>query len=171
MIILPFTPFHLGPALFFAIIFFPFVDVFAVFVGSVIVDIEPVYYLFFTTMGPYHGFLHTYLGCTILSFLLALGSYPFKRFYLELLRLFGLEQEINFRKTLGSYLLGSYFHVFLDSFLYPEMKPFYPFGGNPLLYTVYYTYVYGLCVIMFLVGFMLYILRYFRYSKKIKVDK
>jgi len=162
---MPFTPFHLGPALFLSMLLFPFVDVVVIFIASVIVDIEPAYYLFFTPGGAYHGFIHTYLGCTLLSIILSIITYPLRKSYLKLLETFNLSQETSFSKILGSYLLGTYFHVFLDSFLYPEMKPFYPILGNPMLNMLGYVQVYGLCVLMFIIGLIIYVIRLIRLER------
>lgn len=156
---MPFTPFHLGPALFLSMLLFPFVDVTVIFIASIIIDVEPAYYLLFTSKGAYHGYLHTYLGSTIFSTILALITSPFRKYYLRMLKSFGLKQETSFRKILGSYLIGTYSHVFLDSFLYPEMNPLYPFSGNPCFKLLTFNQVYGLCILTFILGLFLYIFR------------
>jgi len=55
---MPFTPFHLGPALLIALVLLPYIDIVAICLGAIIPDIEPAYYLLFTDKGPYHGFFH-----------------------------------------------------------------------------------------------------------------
>jgi len=154
----PFTPFHLGPALLIGMIFFPYVDLVAIFISSVIVDVEPAYFLY-STGRPVHGFLHSYMGGTLVAFLLSCALYPFRRTYCEILRIFGMKQETSFRKILLSSLVGVYSHIFLDSFMYPEMEPFYPMHGNPLLGVIKWTLIYDFCMWAFFVGTIVYAVR------------
>lgn len=159
---MPFTPFHLGPALLIAMIFFPYLDIIALGLGSIIVDIEPAYYLFFTNKGPYHGFLHSFLGATITGIGLSLALYPFRKTYLRLVRLFGLNQDTDFKKILGSSLIGTYSHIILDMPLYPEMKPLYPLPTNLFLNTVPLATIIDICLMSFLLGFLIYLVRILR---------
>jgi len=156
---MPFTPFHLGPAILIGLLFFPLIDIIIICIASVIVDIEPAYYLFFTQRGPYHGLLHTYLAATIISFLLTLIMYPLRNKYPKLLGFFGLKQETNHKRMLISALIGTYSHIFLDSFLYPEMHPFYPIRGNVMLYALSPITVYGICILSFLLAGIIYVIR------------
>ena len=156
---MPFTPFHLGPALLIGIILFPFIDLFVILIASVIIDIEPLYIVITRSRAPLHGILHTYLMATVVSLILSLIMYPLKRYYLKLLRIFGLKQETSFAKILISSLIGTYSHIFLDSFLYPEMQPFYPYAENPFLHMLSIVAVYGICVVSFIIGLIIYIIR------------
>jgi len=47
-------------------------------IASVIVDIEPFFVLFFNMPYPLHGFLHTFLGSSILAILIAIVCYHLK---------------------------------------------------------------------------------------------
>ena len=69
---MPFTAFHLGPALLIGIILFPFFDLAALLISSIIIDIEPFYVLFFAQGLPLHGFFHTFLGGTIVGVIVAI---------------------------------------------------------------------------------------------------
>lgn len=123
---MPFTPFHLGPALLFGLLFR--LNVPAVLVGSVILDIEALY-LLLTGADYLHGFFHSYLGASIVS--LALG--------------------LLFKKTFLGFLAGTYSHVFLDSFLYPDMQPFWPAKVNPFLGLIGSGSIYGFSLLAFAV--------------------
>ena len=162
---MPFTPFHLGPALLIGLLFFPFIDIIIICIASVIIDIEPAYYLFVLNKGPVHGIFHTYLMATVVAVILSIILYPIRVYYLRILSIFGLKQETSFRKMLVSSLIGTYSHVFLDMFLYPEMNPLYPLRGNPFLYALSPITVYGICVISFLIVIPLYIIRLIRSPK------
>lgn len=73
---MPFTPFHFGIALLlFAVM--PFLDPLALFVGSVIPDIEGITAIFiFPYWGlPWHGPLHSFLGVIVLGVITGGMSY------------------------------------------------------------------------------------------------
>lgn len=161
---MPFTPFHLGPGLLIAMLFFPYIDVVVVLVASIIIDLEPAYYLY-TEGYAYHGFFHSFLGCSIMAIILSMVAYPLRKTYLQILSKFGLKQETSFKKILVSALIGTNFHVLLDAFLYPEMQPFLPFQGNIFLNVLGWWAVYELCLWMFLIGSIIYILRILKPKK------
>jgi len=73
VIVMPFTLFHLGPGLLFGLLLFSYVDPPAFLVASVVIDIEPFLVLSLNLDYPVHGYLHTFLGGTIVAFLLALA--------------------------------------------------------------------------------------------------
>ena len=146
---MPFTPFHLGPTLLIGLLLFSFLNLFSFLVASVIVDLEPFYLM--TQHVPYlHGFFHSYLGASILAIPLAIGTYSLRGWLEKILEQFLIKQRSSFSKILFSSLLGAYSHVFLDSFLYGEMKPFSPLEFNPFLNLVSASTVYGFCGISFL---------------------
>lgn len=107
---MPFTPFHFGIALFlFAIM--PFLDPFALFIGSVIPDIEGITALF---IFPYsglslHGPLHSFLGALVLGILTGGASY-------FVLTNVGISETLNktlsinitLKKSIVSALLGTF---------------------------------------------------------------
>ena len=70
---MPFTPFHWGPGLLFGLLLLGYMDLPTLFVSSVIVDVEPLLVLTLNLQYPLHGYLHTFLGGTILAFVLALA--------------------------------------------------------------------------------------------------
>ncbi|MHA1609708.1 MAG: metal-dependent hydrolase [Candidatus Njordarchaeales archaeon] len=158
---MPFTPFHLGPALLIALVLLPYIDIVAICLGAIIPDIEPAYYLLFTDKGPYHGFFHSFVGATILGVISAIVLYPLRKQYLWIIRKFGLEQSTNMKKITASAFIGTYSHIILDMFLYPEMKPFYPIQINPFLYALSPANIYGLCTFSFILALIVYLIRLF----------
>ena len=157
---MPFTPFHLGPALLFGLLFFSLFDLFSLLVSSVIVDIEPFYNLYMYRPGArLHGFLHTYLGATLLSIPLSLILYLIRDYTEKLLEVFKLKQRSSFRKILFTNIFGTYFHIFLDSFLYTDIRPFFPLQTNPLLYVVSSSTVYMFCTVCFPLALIVYLYR------------
>ena len=153
---MPFTPFHWGPALLIGLLLFSFLDLPTLLVSSVIVDIESIF-LILTSSGQLHGFFHSYLGSSILGILTASVMFALRDHTNKIMRVFKLQQSSSFKKVLFTSLLGVYSHVFLDSFLYPEMKPFYPLGVKPFYGLVSSGMIYGFCAISFFFAFILYI--------------
>jgi len=128
-------------------------------IASVILDIEPLAVIIFDLPMPLHGFLHSYLGASIIACILAIVIYPFRSHLNEFVNLFGFHQKSSLRHIIPASLIGVYSHVFLDSFIYPEMNPFYPFIGNPFLGILSTSFVYSLCIQLGLLGLGLYIIR------------
>jgi len=161
---MPFTPFHLGPALIFSLLLFRYLNFPAFLVGNVIVDIEPFLVLFLGLRYPLHGFFHSYLGGTIMGIATGVGIYFMRNWLNKVLAKFKVQQESSFAKILYTSLFGVYFHIFLDSFLYGEMKPFFPLTDNPFLNIVGSGVVYEFCRVSLIFGLILYIYK-FMFSK------
>lgn len=160
---MPFTPFHLGPALFFGLVLFAAFDLPTLLIASVIPDLEPFYVMYFHDSGHLHGFFHSYLGSSILALLVTFIVYPLRSLLNRIMEAFRISQKSSFKKIMFTSFVGVYSHVFLDSFLYSEMNPFYPLRGNPFI-NVLLPYgrervVYGFCVITALLGIFLYFYR------------
>jgi len=168
--VMPFTPYHFGPAVLVGVLLFPFIDLTTVMVASVILDLEPLAVILFDLSMPLHSFFHTYLGATIVAVVLSICIYPFRKHLNDFVSLFGLEQESSFRHILPASLIGTFSHVLLDSFLYPEMNPFYPFVGNPFVGILAGAFVYNLCLILGFVGFFVYLLRVFLNLRVNRID-
>ena len=156
---MPFTPYHFGPAVLIGVLLFPFIDLATLMIASVILDLEPLAVIIFDLPIPLHSFFHTYLGATIVAVLLSVGIYPFRKYLNALVALFGLEQKSSIRQIIPAAFIGTYSHVLLDSFLYLEMNPFFPFLGNPFLGLLDGGVVYNLCLVLGLVGVFVYMVR------------
>lgn len=168
--VMPFTPFHLGPALLLGLALFTVFDLPALLMASVIPDIEPFYVMYFNVSGyPLHGFFHSYLGASILAFFVAAIVYSLRGLFGKVMAFFQIPQKTSLKKILLTSFVGVYFHVFLDSFLYGEMEPFYPLQGNPfinILVPYQYSVIYGFCSLSFLLGIIAYLVRLCFASRK-----
>ena len=150
----------MGPALLMGLLFFQFLDLPSLVISSVVPDIEGLYIVVLRPFMPHHGLPHTYVVASIMGITVAVVIYSLKGLTRKMMVKIGLYQTSSFKKIVSSSLLGVYSHIFLDSFLYPEMNPFYPLLGNPFVgiaseYVRYMT-VYGLCGLSFIVGLILY---------------
>lgn len=156
---MPFTPFHWGPALLIGMLLFSIFDLPSLLISSVIPDLEGLSVLTFRLPLPLHGFFHSYLGASILGVLTATLVYYFRGFLSKIMKLFMLERMSSSKRILFTSLFGAYSHVFLDSFLYVEMRPFYPLDGNPFLGFFSTNEIFLFCLVTFPLGLAVYATR------------
>ncbi|TFF63567.1 MAG: hypothetical protein EU521_01155 [Promethearchaeota archaeon] len=165
---MPFTPFHLGPALVLGIILLSIIDFPTFLIANIIVDLEPIIILLFNLDLPLHGFFHSFLGGLVLTLPLFI-TMSFIRKYLDpIMEIFKIKQKISYSKILFASILGSSLHILLDSMIYVDMKPFYPLNSNNLLFLFgpnTYTYIIVFCVLSFSLFFLIYIIKVIK-SKK-----
>lgn len=154
---MPFTLFHLGPGFFFGTLLNKWVNLPAILVGSIIVDVRAAYCLF-TGVCPLHGPLHTFLGATILSLIVAVGIYSSRDWLENASGLFKIRQNYSTKSIIIGAVLGTWTHVLLDAFLYSDIAPFWPKFGNPLVGVIGIGAIYGFCVIGFVIGGAIYFL-------------
>ena len=110
---MPFTPFHLGPALLFGLALSAVFDLPTLLLASVIPDVEPFCVMYFHVQGyPLHGFFHSYLGASILAIAVALIIYPLRDWVNKIMSIFRVSQKFSFRKILFTSFVGVYSHVF-----------------------------------------------------------
>lgn len=128
---MPFTPYHLGPASLAGLMLSGILDLPALLIASVIIDIEPLGVLVFNLDYPMHGFFHSFLGGSLAAGLTAVAVNLLKGDIRKLMVPLKLDQDSSFKKIFWTSLFGVYFHVLLDSPLYVDMSPFYPYGSNP----------------------------------------
>ncbi len=162
---MPLTPFHLGPALFFGLMFFRYLNLPAFLIANVIVDIEPFLVILFRLDYPLHGFFHSFLGGSLIAFMLYLAMVRMYPRVIGVMDYFRVGQEMSRRKILLSCLFGVYLHIILDSVLYTDIMPFFPFDVNPFfgIFGLASGDIYLLCIMMFMGGG---ILLAYRWRKK-----
>lgn len=156
---MPFTPFHWGPSSVIGFLFYRRLHFLAFLIANVIVDIEPLLVLIFKIDYPLHGFFHSFLGASFVAMVLAYVLHKLQPVMAVFTRPFRLEQTFSFAGLLAVCLLGVYFHVFLDSFLYKDIQPFFPSGWNPFYNKISHWWMYVLCTGSFMVSSILYMLR------------
>lgn len=116
---MPLTPFHFGIALLIWSLFI-FLDPIALFIGSVILDVEGVLWFFGLHDQP-HGISHTIISAIAAAFILAIFLNKF------------FKRKRTFAIILLSSLIGTFSHILIDSTIYPEMNLAWPLNyWNPL---------------------------------------
>jgi len=122
---MPYTPFHLGPALLLGLFLYNYLDFPTFMIANIIIDVEPFIILTMRLNLPLHGFFHSFLGGTIISFTLFFVILKVRKFLESLMGFLNLEQSWSQKSILASALSGVYLHIILDSRLYTDIKPFF----------------------------------------------
>ncbi len=156
---MPFTPFHLGPALALGLPTRKYIHAPTFIIANVIIDIEPLMVILLDLNYPLHGYLHTFIGAiTIglaLGYIMYLFDVVFKVVWKKLLLASG--SNICLRQFLIAGISGTALHVLLDAPLYYDIKPFYPFTVNPIYYPEFNSTIYMICTVLGLIGLIYYI--------------
>ena len=130
-------------------------------VTQVVIDSEAAFYLL-RDDWPYHRFLHTYVGATLVAVLAVVVGRPLLeralRVWNRLIRaeresLLWIEPRVPLVAAVSGALIGGYSHVLLDSFLYSDMRPLAPLSdGNAALNALSTLEVYALCLALGMLG-------------------
>ncbi|NVM19816.1 MAG: hypothetical protein HWN80_19090 [Candidatus Lokiarchaeota archaeon] len=167
---MPFTPFHLGPALVIGIIFIYYIDFPTLLVASVILDIEPFLVLLLDLNYPLHGFFHSFLGGTIIILPLSIIMFKIRPYLNPIMDYIKIKQKSSFPNILTASIIGIYLHLLLDAPLYSDIQPFFPLNFNPFLNIsdLWSNITYLFCGYCFLVAIILYFVYIAIQSKKEK---
>lgn len=153
---MPVTPFHIGPSACVALALRKHID-FPVFIlVNFIVDLEPLAVILFRLDYSVHGYFHTLFFGTLVGGVSAVFFYLFRNILRKIMGFLRLPYETSFKKILISAVLGIWLHVLIDSFLYPDIRPFYPFKWNPLFGKIGYLAMYLTCTMLFILAVVLY---------------
>ena len=157
---MPFTPFHLGPALGLGLPLRTRIHVPTFLVANVIVDVEPFLVLVFGPRYPLHGYLHSFLFAFVVGLGLGYTMWRLERRFHSLYM--ALRLAPTDRVPLTSYLVagvtGMLLHVLLDSPLYSDIQPFFPWTINPLYNPTLSGVIYHVCEVMGIVGISYYLI-------------
>lgn len=153
---MPFTPLHMGPGLaikavagrYFSLMVFGF--------SQVAMDVEPLVRII-RGDAVLHGFIHTYLGATLIALVSVVVGRPVCQLLLNYWRrdprfpfLTWLRGPtlISWRATIAGAFVGTYSHVFLDSIMHSDMQPFAPVSNaNSLIHVISVDELHVLCVL------------------------
>jgi len=164
---MPFTPFHLGPALLLGLILYNILDFPTFLIANIIIDVEPFIILIMGLNQPLHGFFHSFIGGTIISFALFFVILRVRKFFEIIMGVFNLKQNWSQKSIMASALSGVYLHIILDSRLYTDIKPFFPSTWNPFFSNSIFSSfdVYGFCIFSALAGIILLIYKIIKARK------
>lgn len=158
---MPFTPFHLGPALLLGILLYRWVDLPTLLVSSVIIDVRATLVVFGPLNPPIHGILTTFIGGTVIALLLAAITISLPDSVDRLLDYGRLTSQSSRGSVFAGGILGTYSHVILDSMLYTDAHPLYPLAANPFFIDgVKFIPVYAGCTLTGVVGVIMLTVKY-----------
>jgi len=165
---LPFTPFHLGPALAFGLPLRKYIHAPTFILANIIIDIEPFLVIFLDLDYPLHGYLHTFIFAFMFGLALGYAMYLLERIFNPLYRALLLvpKEPLGIKSFIIAGFSGTLLHVLLDSPLYHDIKPLYPIALNPLYNPNLALAIYDICMFTGLIGILYYV--YLFLSKIIK---
>ena len=146
---MPFTPFHFGPGVLIKSFVSKKFSLIVFIATQVLIDLETLYFIV-TRQHPLHRLFHTYLGCNLAIVILLTIFWPLYNYigpkFLKL-------SKISFKTALISASIGAYSHVFFDSLMHRDLRPFYPFSDrNPMLNIINIELLYLICIVSGVVG-------------------
>lgn len=147
---MPFTPFHLGPGVFFKGLGGTRLS-FMVFGGAqVLMDIEPLVRIL-QRDEILHGITHTVPGALAIGLVAGATGKPISE---AILKWFGiLRVPITWAVSFSTAIIGTMSHIILDGVMHRDMTPFWPFAdGNPLLGLLDVGMLHVLCAICAVIG-------------------
>lgn len=155
---MPFTPYHLGPALLFGLLAFQWLDFPTFVVANVIVDGYAGLVFLGALDGPMHGPLTTFVGGGFLALLLSGVMLQARPRLDPLLERLQLPRTASASRIVAAGVVGVWLHVVLDAILYTDVHPFAPFtDANPFLGLVPSSVVYGGCAVAAVLGLIAYV--------------
>lgn len=161
---MPFTPFHMGPAIAMGLLMRGFVHVPTLVLASVVLDLEPLAVLVFGLNYPLHGFMHTLIFAVPIGAIFGWAMLRVEKRVKPIYRRLLLESnsEVTATGFIGAGALGTFSHVVLDSPLYADIMPFFPLTVNPAYNPELSPLIYSICVWAGALGLILWGLGFFR---------
>ncbi len=128
-------------------------------VANIIIDIEPLLVWRLHLNYPVHGLFHTFLAAILVGTLLGYLMYKleplFHKTYLTLKLV--PKQELSLYQFIAAGIAGIVLHVVLDSMVYIDITPLYPFQSNPFYTPGSISTVTDFCEKSFIVGLVFYV--------------
>lgn len=133
---MPLTPLHLGPGLLFGVLTLKFFNLWALLIGSVVMDIEPAVLMANNVVKgcygcPDHAFLHSILGAIFGSLILAAILYKLREKINKVSLKFGISQPFSFKMLFSSSLIAWLIHIFFDNLTHYDVFLFWPSKYKP----------------------------------------
>lgn len=151
---MPFTPFHMGPALLLKSLTGRRFSVLVFGVSQVGIDIEPLVRMI-RSDSILHGFTHTLSGALLVGAGAGIIGRPLANWFLRILRQASreastsplLRHDVTWSVALTSAWVGTGSHLLLDGIMHADMSPFAPvMNANPLLGVVGWGSLHLFCV-------------------------
>jgi hypothetical protein len=161
---MPITPFHMGPGLLVKALGGRHVSLMVFGFSQVAMDIEPAVRMIRDDV-VLHGFVHTYLGATLIGLVSAAVGRPICQVVLDrwapkpdaaIETWLRGPKRISWPAAVVGAFAGTYSHVFLDGLMHSDMEPLAPFSGaNALLGVLSPEVLHVACVLSGVLGVLL----------------
>jgi hypothetical protein len=152
---MPFTPFHMGPALALKAVSGPYFSVLVFGIAQVAMDIEPLIGMV-RDADVLHGWRHSYVGASVIGLLVMFLAPPLCRLILARWNTelaahgagwLGSPGHIGWVPAATGAFVGTYSHVALDSIMHSDMTPLSPWSkANGLLGVLSITDLHLVCI-------------------------
>ena len=154
---MPFTPFHMGPGVLVKSVLGGSFSLMVFGWTQIVIDLQPLYVLI-QGEGRLHGFSHTYFGAAIVTVIAALSGKWLSEFGLYMLGLNpSRDLKISWSVVFFSAFVGSFSHVFIDSIMHSDVRPFFPLTDeNIFLQLVSTGMLHIICIATGVVGGLIY---------------
>lgn len=154
---MPVTPLHFGPAGVLSFAFKKYLDLPVFVLANVVVDLEVLAVMFFLPNGTVHGIMHTFFVGGIIGAVFGGIGYRLRRPTGVAMKLIKLPYQTSLKIAVWSGVLGVWFHVLIDSFIYRDIKPFGPLSFNPFFGLITKSSIYLICLALCLLALGWYI--------------
>lgn len=163
---MPLTPLHLGPGLLLGVFTLKFFNLWAILLGSVVMDIEPLALLIINPCYscPHHWFFHSILGAIFGSLILASLLWKFREKLDKVSLKYKISQSFSFPVLFFSSLVAWLIHIFFDSLTHFDVFPFWPSIFNPIFVG---SEIYWFLDLILLISGIIGLILIFRHLKKI----
>ena len=163
---MPLTPFHLGPGLFLGFLTLKFFNLWAILLGSVLMDLEPIILIFAKKcyQCPHHLFFHSILGAILGSLIIAAILRKFRGKLEKISFKLKINQSFSFSVLFFSSLSAWVAHIFFDSLVHNDVFPFWPSKYNPFLINP--DFYWPLSLIFLIIGIFSLILIYRKFKTR-----
>jgi membrane-bound metal-dependent hydrolase YbcI (DUF457 family) len=165
---MPFTPFHFGPHACVSLPLYRHIDVPIFISANIAIDLEPLIVMIYNFDYPLHGYCHTLLIGSFVGFVFATAAFPLRHFIREGMSFIRLPYKPTYLKMLFSGILGAWLHILFDAVLYLDIRPFFPFQGNPLYGILTHKDMYVLCLVCYAPALLLFL--YIVFSGKTAIE-
>ncbi len=132
---MPLTPFHLGPGLLLGMLTLRIFNLWAILLGSAVMDIEPLILIFVKhCYNCYnHGFWHSILGAIVGSLILATILWILRGRLNKISLRFQIQQSFSFTVLFLSSVIAWLIHILLDSLTHYDVFLLWPLKQNLIL--------------------------------------
>ena len=156
---MPFTPYHVGPALLVALLLYPLLDISTFLVASMILDLEPLAVMLGLAKWSMHGVFHSLTVGSLVGAVLALAMFGLKRFIKPIQIGRTPPKGYTLKEYAIASVLGVWIHVIIDAFNYRDINLFYPIRWNPLFGLVPSQTIINFSLIAIPVAFIIFLIR------------